>query len=147
MTVIEAGRLSDHDRENIDAILGGEGDWFSCRLLRLIARSEINNRLRFRLGWPEHVNAVEDCLYLPSTRLMAITQAMPAPQWRCEACGRPRADTSLDVYSHDFSAIFGLSPGTATRNVSYCIDSPSCRARAVEIADAFVANIRKDMDA
>ncbi|QNN23548.1 hypothetical protein HED60_15105 [Planctomycetales bacterium ZRK34] len=71
MAVIEAGRLSDHDRENIHAILGGEGDWFSCRLLRLIARSDVDNRRRFRLGWPEHVDAVEEYLNLPRTELTA----------------------------------------------------------------------------
>ena len=68
MTVIEAGRLSDHDRENIKYILSGEGVWFSCHLMRLIARSDVDNRRRFRLGWPEHVDAVENYLYLPSTR-------------------------------------------------------------------------------
>ena len=79
---------------------------------------------------------------------MTIPAVIPyIPRWRCEACGRLRPDAHIAVYSRDVSDGFGLPAGMAHRNVCYCVDSPSCRARSVEIVDAFEAHIRKDMDA
>lgn len=49
--------LSDHDRANIDAIMGGHGDWFSARLLRLIAKGDHRNRVLLGSIYPEHYEA------------------------------------------------------------------------------------------
>ena len=54
--------LSDYDRANIQQILinpGGQYDWFSAYLIRLIAKADKFNRERIRLGFPEHVEAYE----------------------------------------------------------------------------------------
>ncbi len=51
--------LSEFDRENIDHILGGKGDWFSAGLIRLIAKADGLNRERLRRGFPEAVAAFE----------------------------------------------------------------------------------------
>lgn len=49
--------LSDHDRENIDKIMGGYGDWFSARLLRLLAKADHRNRMMLGSLYPEHLEA------------------------------------------------------------------------------------------
>lgn len=49
-----AARLSDHDRENIDRIMGGYGDWFSARLLRLMAKADKENRQILANAYPDH---------------------------------------------------------------------------------------------
>jgi len=51
---IEPPPVSAHDRENIDAIMGGQGDWFSARLLRLLAKADYKNRLLIGSIYPEH---------------------------------------------------------------------------------------------
>jgi hypothetical protein len=51
--------LSEHDKQNVDRIIGGYGDWFSADLIRLISRSDFSNRERFRVMFPEHVAAWE----------------------------------------------------------------------------------------
>jgi hypothetical protein len=51
--------LSEHDRKNIGGLIAGRGDWFSARLLRLIAKADRTNLERLRLGFPEHVAAFE----------------------------------------------------------------------------------------
>lgn len=58
--------LSQHDRERIDEIMGGYGDWFSARLIRLIAKADRENRELLRQVFPEHVEAYEDWCYAPS---------------------------------------------------------------------------------
>lgn len=57
--------LSPHDRENIDRIMGGYGDWFSAQLIRLIAKADFENRARLRLAFPDHVEAYEKWLREP----------------------------------------------------------------------------------
>lgn len=52
-------RVSDHDRENIDRIMGGYGDWFSARLIRLVAKADYQNRELLRQVFPDHVEAYE----------------------------------------------------------------------------------------
>jgi hypothetical protein len=49
--------LSEHDEANIDAIMGGHGDWFSARLLRLIAKGDFENRQLLGSIYPEHYAA------------------------------------------------------------------------------------------
>lgn len=52
-------KMSPYDKQNIDALLKGEGDWFTAQLLRLISKADISNRERLRLGFPEEVAAFE----------------------------------------------------------------------------------------
>ena len=50
------------DREwvmELEAAMGGYGDWFTSFLLRLIAKADIENRELIRLGFPDHVAAFE----------------------------------------------------------------------------------------
>ena len=58
-------RVSAHDREKMDEIMTGYGDWFSARLLRLIAKADLENRARLRLAFPEHVQAYEEWYLAP----------------------------------------------------------------------------------
>jgi len=51
--------LSQFDRENIGAILGGHGDWFTAQLLRLVLKADGHNKELLRLGFPEEVGLVE----------------------------------------------------------------------------------------
>jgi len=51
--------LSAHDDAHMEEILKGYGDWFSAKLLRLIAKADGQNMERIRLGFPEHVAAYE----------------------------------------------------------------------------------------
>jgi hypothetical protein len=68
--------MKDFDRQNIGALLAGEGDWWSAQFVRLIAKSDTERRARLRLAFPEHVEAVEDYLGLPSTRLPARSSTL-----------------------------------------------------------------------
>ena len=52
--------LSQFDKENIQRILSGYGDWFSAQLLRLIAKSDVSNLNKLEREYPEHVKAVRD---------------------------------------------------------------------------------------
>lgn len=40
--------------------LGGDGDWFTAKLVRLIAKADSENRERLRQGFPDEVAAYED---------------------------------------------------------------------------------------
>jgi hypothetical protein len=51
--------ISDYDKEHIDDIIGGRGDWFTAQLLRLCAKADLRNLERIRLGFPEVVEAFE----------------------------------------------------------------------------------------
>ena len=51
--------LGQWDIENVERILGGHGDWFTARLLRLIARADGQNRARLASGFPQEVALVE----------------------------------------------------------------------------------------
>jgi len=55
--------LSDFDREHIEDILGGNDDWFSAQLIRLIAKADPVNLALIRLGFPDHVEAWESWYY------------------------------------------------------------------------------------
>jgi hypothetical protein len=48
-----------HDKESIEKILHGHGDWFTAQLLRLIMKADSGNLERLRLGFPEEVAAYE----------------------------------------------------------------------------------------
>jgi len=50
---------SEYDKANINAIMDGEGDWFSARLLRLFPKADLGNLERFRMGFPAHVALYE----------------------------------------------------------------------------------------
>lgn len=57
--------VSDHDREKMDDIMGGYGDWFSARLIRLIAKADYQNRELLRRVFPDHVEAYETWMNSP----------------------------------------------------------------------------------
>lgn len=48
-----------HDRENIDRIMAGYGDWYTAKLLRLIAKADVQNIEKLRRMYPEEVAAYE----------------------------------------------------------------------------------------
>lgn len=50
---------SAYDIAHIEDILYGEGDWFSAKLLRLIAKADEDNLERLRKGFPRHVEVLE----------------------------------------------------------------------------------------
>ena len=50
--------MSNHDKQNIGAIINGEGDWFTARLIRVIVHADLSNRRRLALGFPDEVHAV-----------------------------------------------------------------------------------------
>jgi hypothetical protein len=52
--------ISSYDREHIGEILAGHGDWFTAKLLRLIAKADFENRAKLRLGFPTEVQAYLD---------------------------------------------------------------------------------------
>jgi hypothetical protein len=51
--------ISEYDKGNIGAILGGMGDWFSARLLRLLQSCDYDNFETLRTVYPDHVEALE----------------------------------------------------------------------------------------
>jgi hypothetical protein len=60
-----SARISEHDREHMDEIMSGYGDWFSARLLRLIAKADIENRALLRQVFPDHVQTYEEWCLAP----------------------------------------------------------------------------------
>lgn len=63
--------ITDFDREHMTQILAAadndpshDWDWFTCRLLRLIAHSDYSNRDQLRTLYPAEVAAYEDWLLL-----------------------------------------------------------------------------------
>lgn len=52
-------RLSDYDRENIDKIMEGHGNWFSAQLLRLCHKADPWTLDQIRRGFPDHVELYE----------------------------------------------------------------------------------------
>ena len=53
-------RLSAYDKQNVEKIVHGHGDWFSAWLIRLIAlKADDDNTELLRTVYPDHVAAVE----------------------------------------------------------------------------------------
>jgi len=52
--------LSPFDLANFSDIVAGKGDWFSAKLVRLIASADSENKERLRLAFPDHVGAYDD---------------------------------------------------------------------------------------
>jgi hypothetical protein len=50
--------MNSFDKENFDAILRGHGDWFTARLIRLIAKADVHNTERLFLAFPDTVTSV-----------------------------------------------------------------------------------------
>ena len=50
--------MSEYDKQNIKAIISGNGDWFTAKLLHLIRDSDMSNRRRLFQVYPEEVHAV-----------------------------------------------------------------------------------------
>lgn len=49
--------------------------------------------------------------------------------WKCDICHLERPDAAISVRKVDISPK-GLPPGTVTRNVKFCNDSPTCKEGA-----------------
>lgn len=54
----EKKQMTEHDKNSVDAILHGEGTWFTAKLFRLIAASDTENRARLFKGFPREVTFV-----------------------------------------------------------------------------------------
>lgn len=52
--------LNEYDKQNIQKILEGHGDWFTANLLRLIAGADVGNRAKLFLSFPKEVNCVHE---------------------------------------------------------------------------------------
>lgn len=59
---VMASRISDYDREHINEIMEGHGDWFSAQLLRLLQKADHETHEQVRAGFPDHVQLYEDYL-------------------------------------------------------------------------------------
>jgi hypothetical protein len=51
--------LTDYDNDNIGPIIRGRGDWFTARLIRLIARADTSNKKKLAQVFPKEVAAVQ----------------------------------------------------------------------------------------
>ena len=56
---MDAPMISEFDKEHVDEIMVGEGDWFTAQLLRLCAKADRRNLERIRQGFPEVVALFE----------------------------------------------------------------------------------------
>jgi hypothetical protein len=52
--------ISEFDRENVQIILNGHGDWFGAKLLRLYANADPSSRDKIRMGFPSYAEAYDD---------------------------------------------------------------------------------------
>ena len=59
--------ISEYDKNHVEEILRGEGDWFTAQLLRLIAKADTQNRAKLKICFPNEVSAYMDYIY-PSTK-------------------------------------------------------------------------------
>ena len=50
--------ITDHEKNNIDEIIRGEGDWFNAHLIRLIAKADAKNRKKLYWAFPSVVEYV-----------------------------------------------------------------------------------------
>ena len=50
--------MTEHDKNSIDDILHGEGDWFTAKLFRLIAAADTRNRSLLFKAFPAEVIVV-----------------------------------------------------------------------------------------
>jgi hypothetical protein len=50
--------MTKYDTTHITWILNGNGDWFTAKLFRLIASSDMANKEKLALGFPDEVNAI-----------------------------------------------------------------------------------------
>lgn len=60
--------MSDYDRAHVQDILDGDGDWFTAKLLRLIAHADLINRAKLKVAFPEEVFLVETHLGIAPTQ-------------------------------------------------------------------------------
>ncbi len=65
--------LSKFDRDNVASILQDPAkEWFTARLMRLIARADSHHRALLAKGFPEEVFLVETHLGLTSTTRLEV---------------------------------------------------------------------------
>lgn len=55
--------ITKWDEENIDAIMSGQGDWFSAQLLRMCGKADKATLEQIRAGFPDHVQLWEKWYY------------------------------------------------------------------------------------
>jgi hypothetical protein len=58
--------ITDFDREHVQEILvnkDGRFDWYSCHVIRTVAKADRANREVMRAAYPEHVAAYERWLF------------------------------------------------------------------------------------
>lgn len=60
---------------------------------------------------------------------VSLIDWMKGLTWKCDICRRTRPDEKISVHKVDIGPP-AFPPGTATRNVKYCNDSPACRQGA-----------------
>jgi len=52
--------LSEYDKEHIEDIICGQGDWFTAELIRLINKADITNLHKLEAVFPDEVKAVNN---------------------------------------------------------------------------------------
>ncbi len=57
--------MNPFDKDNVESILDGRGDWFTACLLRLIIKADRENRIKLHMVYPEEVNCITDYLQIP----------------------------------------------------------------------------------
>ena len=57
---VKTERMSDFDRENLQDILEGMGEWYGAILLRCIAAGDSMTRNLFEISYPEEVRAIRN---------------------------------------------------------------------------------------
>lgn len=61
--------FSDFDRHNIIPIINGHGDWYSARLIQLIAKADATNLERLMACYPQEVAIVCEAIGRPVPRI------------------------------------------------------------------------------
>ena len=59
--------MSQFDRENLERILEGYGDWYGALLLRTIAMGNVIERALLFMGYPQEVQAIANIDHKPFT--------------------------------------------------------------------------------
>jgi hypothetical protein len=51
--------ISEWDRQHMDEIMGGHGDWFGAQLIRLFAKADRDNFALLGLSFPSYAEAIQ----------------------------------------------------------------------------------------
>src|SRR5262245_8617450 len=114
-------RLSEHDKERLGAIiLKDYGDWFSAQLMRLIAKSDPDNKALIRSVFPDHVEAYEPSTNEPAPPDMPTWDATLAG---CHCTQTPYTDAMRDRHGISLHAPW-CPVGIRERTIGYAEFSP-----------------------